>query len=296
MKSSFDPVLARPGWVLCLVIVIGLSGHGVLAGGDTAVKEAAKAAHETFSTASFVAKMNLKNYGHHFVLADGSPAPQKSGKQGRGGEGALFAKDIKVRMGEMGEGIYVRAKKKEVIIQLTKKRKGINGTWVHILYDRPVVPADLEPAKLARAVSSVVTIQGFEAGADVAAAFDEALGGEPEVVVDTASTPMLASFNVRIEPPRISRGTETAVTFEYQVAADGGAAVTVVESRSLLFAGTPLPTFPAVERVPRGPGNHTSTYSQPIPASASVGIYEFLAKVCVEDQCIERRSLLEVSP
>ena len=63
---------------------------------DKDVKAAAKAAYNTFLTTSFVAKMDLRNYGHHYVLPDGSPAPQKGKKQGKGGEGALFAKDIKV--------------------------------------------------------------------------------------------------------------------------------------------------------------------------------------------------------
>ena len=54
-----------------------------------ALKKAAKDATEVFSQTTFVAKLDLRRYAQHFVLSDGSPAPQKAKKQGRGGEGAI---------------------------------------------------------------------------------------------------------------------------------------------------------------------------------------------------------------
>ena len=286
---------ARIVIVLALALVAQATpSHAV----DKDVKVAAKAAYKTFLETSFVAKMDLRNYGHHYVLPDGSPAPQKSKKQGRGGEGALFAKKIKVHSGETGEGIYVRAKKDEVTVQLTKKRKGMNGTWVHILFDRRVVPDDLEPAKLARAVSSVVVIKGYEPGADIAAAFAEAGAGEaiPPAVPDTQAVPSIDSFNVRVEPPRIVRGAEARVVLEYDVSAPAGMSVEVLESRSLLFDGRMLPSFPTSETLMRANGHFETIYSQPIPSSAATGVYELEAEVCVAEECTSRRVILEVTP
>lgn len=265
---------------------------------DKDVKAAAKAANEAFSKTSFVAKVDIRNYGHHYVLPDGSPAPQKSKKQGRGGEGALFAKKIKVRQGEVGEGMGIRAKKDEIIFGLTKKRRGMNGAWVHILFDRRVSPEDFEPAKLARAVSSLVVIRGYEPGADLAAAFEEAGAGNPEkpLAPTRPSAPVLKSFNVRVEPLRLPRGSETRLIFEYEIIAPEGAAVAVSESRSLLYRGALLPSFPTRERLSRTAGHYESTYSQPIPASAAAGFYEMQAEVCIGGDCISRQVILEVTP
>ena len=47
------------------------------------VKAAAKETNRIFADVSFVAKMDLGRYVHHYVLADGSPAPQKRKKQGK---------------------------------------------------------------------------------------------------------------------------------------------------------------------------------------------------------------------
>jgi hypothetical protein len=282
-------------FVLALALVVQATpSHAV----DKDVKAAAKAAYKTFLETSFVAKMDLRNYGHHYVLPDGSPAQQKSKKQGRGGEGALFAKKIKVQSGETGEGIYVRAKKDEITVQLTKKRKGMNGTWVHILFDRRVVPDDFEPAKLARAVSSLAVIKGYEPGADIAAAFDEAGAGEelPSAFSDTQVAPSISSFNVRVEPPRIARGTEARVVLEYDVSAPTGRSVEVLESRSLLLGGKVLPSFPTSERLVRNNGHFQTIYSQPIPSSAATGVYELEAEVCVAGGCTSRRVILEVTP
>ena len=286
---------ARIVMVLALALVVQATpSHAV----DKDVKAAAKAAYKIFLETSFVAKMDLRNYGHHYVLPDGGPAPQKSKKQGRGGEGALFAKKIKVKSGEIGEGIYVRAKKDEITVQLTKKRKGMNGTWVHILYDRRVVPDDFEPFKLARAVSSVAIIHGYEPGADIAAAFDEAAVGEvpPPEMPNNQAAPSISSFNVRVEPPRIARGTEARVVFEYDISAPEGRSLEVLESRSLLFGGNVLPSFPTSERLARTNGHFQTIYSQPIPSSAAAGVYELEAEVCIAEECTSRRVIIEVTP
>jgi len=245
---------------------------------------------------SFVAKMDIRNYAHHYVLPDGSPAPKKSKKQGRGGEGALFAKKIKVKKGEIGEGIGIQAKKDEIIVGLNKKRKSINGAWVHILFDRRVVPEDFEPAKLARAVSSLAIIKGYEPGADIAAAFDEAGAGEamPPAVPQVQVVPAIENFNVRVEPPRIKRGTEARVVFEYDVRAGTGVSVEVLESRSLLMGGKILPSFPTSERLARTAGHFRTLYTQPIPGSAATGVYELEAEVCLAAGCTSRKVILEV--
>ena len=261
---------------------------------DPAIKAAAKAANETFLTTSYVAKVNIRRYGHHYVLPDGQPAPGKGKKQGRGGEGAIvFNSNLKVPAGEVGESIIVTPRKKEIWVSLNKTRgKSMNSDTVHILFDRKVVADDITPEKIAHAISSVAEIKGYEAGKDVAAAFDEVLATTPQpaeaaVAPRRSERPTIASLRVWADPEVANPGDTVELTLEYVVQTPGNM-VETVENRLLTFNGATLPTYPVVDRLMRGDGLFTSSYRQPLPASARPGTYTFEGEVCVASDCISR--------
>jgi hypothetical protein len=267
---------------------------------DPAIKAATKAANETFLTTSYVAKMNILRYGHHYVLPDGQPAPGKGKKQGRGGEGAIvFNSNLKVPAGEVGESITVYPRKKEIWIGLNKVRgKSMNGDIVHIMFDRKVVADDITPEKIARAISSVAEIKGYEAGKDVAAAFDEVLAATPQPTEAAATPrrseqPTITSLRVWADPEVANPGDAVELTLEYVVQSPGNK-VETVETRLLTFEGATLPTYPVVDHLMREGGQFTSNYRQPLPKGAKPGTYSFEGKVCIAKDCISRTATFRI--
>lgn len=268
---------------------------------DPAIKAAAKAVNETFLATSYVAKVDIRRYGHHYVLPDGQPAPKKGKKQGRGGEGAIvFNSNLKVPAGQVGESITVYPKKKEIWIGLNKTRgKSMNGDIVHILFDRKVVADDITAEKIARAISSVAEIKGYEAGKDVAAAFDEVLAATPPATEAAAAPhrserPTITSLRVWVDPEVANPGDAVELMLEYVVQTPGNV-VETVENRLLTFGGATLPTYPVVDRLMRGDGLFTSSYRQPLPASARPGTYTFEGEVCVASDCISRTVTFQIN-
>ncbi len=269
---------------------------------DADVKAAAKATTAAFSTTSYVAKLDLRRYAHHYVLPDGSPSTKKGEKkQGRGGEGAIqFDDGVKVHAGEVGESLYVLPKKKELWVCFNKKRGALlNPAIVHVLFDRPVAADDITPEKIARAVSSVAVIKGYEPGADIAAAFDEVLAAEPRPAEAApapgrSDRPTVASLRVWAEPAKAPPGGTVELKLEYEVLSPGGE-VEAVETRVLTLEGATLPTYPVVDRLKRGAGSFTSSYRQPLPAGARPGTYSLAGEVCVGTDCIRRTATFEVS-
>ena len=267
---------------------------------DPAIRAAVKAANETFLTTSYVAKVNIRRYGHHYVLPDGQPAPKKGKKQGRGGEGAIvFNSNLKVPAGEVGESIYIWLKKKELWVGLNKKRgKVMNSDIVHIMFDRKVVADDITPEKIARAISSVAEIKGYEAGKDVAAAFDEVLTAVP-ASTKTISTPQrslnptVVSLRVWADPEVAKPGGAVELTLEYVVQTQGNE-VETVETRLLTFEGATLPTYPVVDHLMREDGQFTSNYRQPLPKRVKPGTYSFEGEVCIEKDCIRRTATFRI--
>lgn len=263
---------------------------------DPALREAVKAANETFLTTSYLAKVDIRRYGHHYVLPDGRPAPKKGKKQGRGGESAIvFNSNLKVPAGEVGESIYIWLKKKELWVGLNKKRgKVMNSDIVHIIFDRKVVADDITPEKIARAVASVAEIKGYEAGKDVAAAFDEVLTATPQPAETTAVTKprrsersTIASLRVWAEPEVAQLGDAVELMLEYVVHSPANK-VDTVENRLLTLGGETLPTYPVIDHLMREDGQYTSSYRQPLPTGASPGTYTFKGEVCVANDCISR--------
>lgn len=281
-------------------------------GGDPEVKAAAKATNEAFSTTSYEAKMDLRRYAHFYVLPDGSPSTKKGKKkQGRGGEGAIqFDDGVKVGSGDVGESIRVYPKGDQVWVGFNKKRgKTMNPAIVHILYGRPVTADDITPEKIARAVSSVAIIRGFEPGEDIADAFDEALaaagvrskevapsvassGATPSATASSGSA--LVSLQVRTEPATARAGGEVELILEYEVRSPGGE-IEAVETRTLSLAGAALPGYPVIDRLMRGAGLFTSSFRQPIPPSAKSGTYTLKGEVCVAGDCISRSATFELT-
>ena len=263
---------------------------------DPAIKAATKAANDAFYETSYVAKVQIRRYGHHYVTPDGQPVTKKGKKQGRGGETAIvFNSNVKVSVGEVGESIYIWPKKKELWVGFNKKRgKMMNSDIVHIMFDRKVVADDITPEKIARAVASVAEIKGYEAGKDVAAAFDEVLAATPQPAEAAAAKtprqsdqPTIASLRVWAEPEVAQLGEAVELMLEYVVQSPENQNETV-ENRLLTFDGTTLPTYPVVDRLMRGDGQYTSSYRQPLPTGATPGSYTFKGEVCVASDCISR--------
>ena len=170
----------------------------------------------------------------------------------------------------------------------------MNSDIVHIMYDRKVVADDITPEKIARAVASVAEIKGYEAGKDVAAAFDEVLAATPQPAEAVAAKtprrsdrPTIASLRVWADPEVAQLGNAVELMLEYVVHSPGNKNETV-ENRLLTFDGATLPTYPVVDYLMRDDGQYTSSYRQPLPTGASPGTYTFKGEVCVANDCISR--------
>lgn len=266
-----------------------------------ALKAAAEAVNRVFERTSYVAKIPIIRYGHHYVTPNGDPHPRKAKKQGRGAENAIqFDSGVKVPPGGVGYSIFVAVKgKDEVLVGLNDKAGArLNPDSVHILYDRPVTVEDLTPEKIALALQGIVEIRGYGPAAQVAAAFDqvmaagEAAGGAATVAPTTAAAPPLVSLRARVEPERARAGEEVALVLEYEVGAAEGALA--VETRKLSRDGSLMPTYPVREEISRGAGAFVSKYRQPLPRSVVPGDYLFQGEVCVGGDCISRSVTFEV--
>lgn len=286
--------------VIILLLLSAVAATGVSAADKSAVKAAAKNTNQVFSDVSFVAKMNLGRYVHHYVLPDGSPAPQKKKKQGKGAGKSTIQMDsgVKVHQGETGHSLRIYVKKNEIWVGLNKKAGAtLNPAMVHILLGREVSPDDLEPDKIARALTSVVEIAGFEPGADVAAAFDEAIHAAeenpPEVEPLASHGPTVQSLHVSTKASRMHAGETVELLLEYEVDGPSGA-VAVTETRTLSFGGVMIPTYPVREDLSREPGHHISNYRQTLPSSAESGVYEYKGEICVGGDCISRTTTFEI--
>ena len=256
-------------------------------------REAAKKAQDAFAGRGFVAQVQLRSAAGFKVHPDGRPADGRQDKGG-GGNTICCSPDTQLRPGETGYGIWVVALKKKDTVRLYLKKKAkrlINGAWVDIVYGRPIQPADLEPARLARAVSSVITINGYEAGSDVEAAFEKATTAAIDADAGVAAPSALQGPTVRAEPARVAPGEIVTMIVEYSVS---GAPGSYSEQLTLSHAGSILPGYPTSGVVSRTVGRHSSTYTQAIPGSASAGIYTLEAEVCLNDDCRDATVTFEV--
>jgi len=292
--------------IVFALLTVGVAPSYVSAG-NSELKAAAKEATKAFSETSFVAKVNLRRYADHFVLPDGSPAPKKAKKQGRGGEGAIqLDSGVKVRAGETGESIFIaRVTKDQIQVGFNEKRgKVLNAVLVHIMFDRPVTPEDFDPDRIALAVSSVADIEGFgptEALDEALAEIDEAAQSVAESspvpnppmapAAPQGSTILRLAVEATPNPVRLGREVELVLRYECQGSSD---LVDVTETWTLELDGQELPSYPYTESVRRGSGPATASYLQPIPTSARPGTYRFVGEVCVGGDCIKRSTDLVV--
>jgi hypothetical protein len=288
-------------FTLCVLFMAAVATVGVAESSKEDLKQAAKAVAEAFAQTSFTAKVDLLRYGDHFVTPDGEPHPGKSKKQGRGASKTAIQLDdgVKVHAGEVGHSIQVYLKGRDEVAVGFNQKPGakLNPALAHILYERPVTTEDLTPEKIARAVESLVVIQGYEPGAELAAAFDEVLeSASPGESADSSSVnaaqarPVLVSVVARVEPGVVRAGGEASLVLEYEVSG----AATVAEGRSLSLGGTVVPSFPVREEIGRAAGVFVSSYRQPLPRTAQAGIYVFQGEVCVAADCIRRSVPFEV--
>ena len=253
-----------------------------------------------FSDVSFVAKMDLRRYVEVYVLPDGSPAPQKAKKQGKRPRKTTIQLDdgIKVHQGETGHSLLLYVRESKIIVGLNRKPGAkVNPAVVNILFDREIEIDDLTPEKIARALTSVVEITGYEPGVDIAAAFDatlETAEAIPEAdTLEKVASPELRSLVVSTGLARVQAGATVELILEYSIDASVGS-VTATETRTLRFGGALIPTFPISENLTRTSGDFTSNYRQPLPTSAQPGEYEFKGEVCVGGDCISRVITFEV--
>ena len=279
--------------------------------GNDELKAAAAAVTEKLAETSFVAKIDLGSMQKFFVLPDGSPSDEKGRKQGSGGwTGSTVwmpGGKVKVHAGEVGRTIRVtsnypgKSSKNRFYIHLNKKaRQTLNPALVTVLLDRPVTPEDMTADRIALAVSSLATVEGYEPGAAMAAALDRVLDEAPReatpdgVAAPGPGRPTVLSLEVRAEPSRVGRGDDVRLVLEYGVGAPEGS-VTATETRAISFDGNLMPTYPATDDVTRSAGTHTSVQVQPLPAAAAAGVYTFEGQVCVGGDCIQRSTTFEVS-
>ena len=128
---------------------------------NKATKAAAKAVNQIFLSTDYIANVPILRYGHHYVLPNGELAPNK--KQGSGGKHAIqFGSNVRVSAGEIGQSIMVVARKNEIWVGLNKVRgKAMNSDTVHILFNRKIVPSDITPEKIAKAIYNIAKIRGY---------------------------------------------------------------------------------------------------------------------------------------
>jgi len=283
---------------LMLFALLATSGN---AADKATLKAAAKQTNKAFADVSFVAKMDLRRYVDHYVLQDGSPAPQKKKKQGKDPKKSTIQLDdgVKVHQGETGHSLAVYVKKDKIVVGLNKKPGAkLNPTLVHILFERELTAEDLAPARIARALTSVVEIAGYEPGADVAAAFDDTLQSA-EVAAPVAPAPAspqkptVNRLDVSTGVGQIHAGESVELRLVYEIEAPSGT-VAVTETRTLTIGGELIPSYPVRDDLSRAPGRYTSNYRQPLPGSAARGVYEFKGEVCAGGDCISRTTTFEV--
>jgi hypothetical protein len=290
-----------------MTCVLGLLGASppATAAADPALQAAAEATTAALAETSFVAKVEIGNLGKFYVDSDGQPVPERQQDEGGYKGGTLWAPGgpVLVRAGEQGNVLFVatkypgrRARENEYWVFLNKKRR-VNAAGVAVVFDRPVTAADITPEKVARAIASVATIRGYEPGAAVAAAFDQALAAAPPATgsagAPPAGSPLLVAVRAWAEPGEVARGGEVRLRLEYELGGGAGDQP-AVERVSLLFGDVALPGYPLESRPRRGAGVHQASYAQRIPAGAATGTYTLRGEVCVAADCIVRTVTFEV--
>lgn len=263
-------------------------------------KTARSATNRALANTTFIAKVDLRAHAKHHVRPDGSPILEgrKGRRQGRGAVEALRpgTSGIKVRAGERGQKIVVRGGGDQLTVSVNKGRSLVNPVNFIIRYDREIVASDITPQKMALALSSLIEIDGFPVGQEVADAFDEVLDEQqPESSRDSAvATPAkdrgagLDSLEVSALPVSLRAGEELRLRLDYRVATRDGGDAEMTESRWLLLDGSPLPNFPRVDQLERSTGSTTSDFIQRIPSGAEPGEYAFRGEVCFEGDCMSR--------
>lgn len=301
--------MSRSRWLMALVLLVAGGNSELAAEEDGPIEAACAAATAALDERiGFVARVDLGNMASFFVRPDGSPVAGLEQQEGGYKGSTLWAPggSVLVRAGESGRRIVVvpRVRGSQVPkagrnnpnwywVLLNRKHRP-NSAAVAVIHDRPVTPEDITPEKIARALSSLVTIRGHEVGAGVAAAFDQVLEQASETAVPTAPGPAasatLVAVEVWAEPEVVAPGDEVKLVLRYEV----GAAAETSETRELWLGESMMPNFPRRETLARGAGSHTSAYRQRLPPAATPGSYRFVGEVCAGGDCIRRAATFEV--
>ena len=104
------------------------------------------------------------------------------------------------------------------------------------------------------------------------------------------------SSSASAEPGKLRRGETVRLLLGFEIATGSSQTVAVKESRTLSFAGKPLPNFPIEDSSSRPAGRHETVFEQKIPGSAPYGEYRFRGEVCVAGDFIARTAVLEIVP
>ncbi len=256
-----------------------------------------------FENRKIVAKLPLKNNGKFYVTPEGEP----DGKQGKRfgvpkGDLAAAPGDEVWLAFSLGQGDRIN-----LVAYCCKNRKrkqrGIqiigSSFWARFFVElgREGTPEDLEPEKVARALSGFFDIEGFnpeEALADAAAALEQGPLPLPSPVA-AAGRPTLLALEATTSPATLRIGQTVELHLEYEVGGPPAAPTMVRETRTLSFAGAVLPGYPASQETLREPGVHATSLPQSIPAGAATGTYEYRGEVCLGADCISRTVTLEVN-
>ncbi len=265
------------------------------------ISDAKKSTSSFFKDKSFTAKIDLQTTGKYNVDPDGQPTEDRT--QGRiKKRTGIGQRDVAFAVGNSGRGIYVSVSKRKKRIKVTlqaKRGPTMHAVSLYIHFDRKLEADDIDPRAIAYALAAYVDFEGLEAGSEIEAALETLHANDEAPLKDTTSerplnSPALASLVASAMPVKVKAGSSVALNLTFEISATGNQKVIATETRTLMFNGSILPSYPRVHEDSRATGSHTSRFKQPIPRSAKPGIYRFTGEVCVQGDCISRNVSFEV--
>jgi len=279
-------------------------GCGVTVVAGDSLKKGEAHLNKLFKGKTITAKMDLPLIRSVYVTPEGSIDQARYRKR-------LVKQDPSILLGETAElrKIKVKSDVVHVLINgggmsgftmgpgsklLTSRKKA--GSRIEIEFDRKLTMQDLTQEMLLKAVSKVISIQGFEAVA-VDARPDEtfSLDSPPKTTpAPVASQLHVSILAAEVEPlkPRPGQTISLITSFEISGLASGQTR-SIAIGRQLIFQGKPLFSNELVNRGSYGNGHHKATFQMTLPTSASPGVYTYITQIR-EPQNSEQKETLFV--
>lgn len=154
------------GLLLIALMICGCSYRG-----DEALKPQTDTTTNYFKNRPFTALVDFEVHGFYFVDSEGKPLSEEDQSKRKGSKG-LFTKDFTVEKGKKGH-IFALGQTDERIVTISVSEgttlftAAWNPSHVEIHYSRPITKEDLTPEAIARALSSLLVIDGLEPGSEL---------------------------------------------------------------------------------------------------------------------------------